>query len=137
MKKNITFCLLAFFVHFFMFRGMFTAFDSDTSSNTSGNSMATVLELIVTIASCLLVFFVIIIEKYQHVNFKNLIIFLLSLHCFFHFYWVAFFEYNLFNDSESFDTSSKVIILLYFVFELFLTYYVVNKLYNSEEQFNK
>jgi len=122
-----------FFIYFLIFRGMFTAFDSDTSSNTSGNSMATVLELMITIASCFLIFLIIMIEKYHQTNFKNLIIFLLSLHCFFHFYWVAFFEYNLLNDSESFSITAIIILLVYFFSELFLTLHVVNNLYRMEE----
>lgn len=136
MKKIFIIQLLMFFIHFLIFRGMFTAFDSDTSSNTSGNSMATVLELMITIASCFLILLIIMIEKYHQTNFKNLIIFLLSLHCFFHFYWVAFFEYNLLNDSESFSISAIVIVVVYFFSELFLTLYVVNNLYTMEEDKN-
>lgn len=134
MKKIFIIQLLMFFIHFLIFRGMFTAFDSDTSSNTSGNSMATVLELLITIGSCFLVFLIIIIEKYHQANFKNLIIFLLFLHCFFHFYWVAFFEYKLFNDLNSFDVTTIIIILGYFIFELFLTFHVVNIFYTLERE---
>ena len=111
MKKIITFCLLAFFIHFFIFRGLFTSLDSDMPQNTSGNLLLIVIEFIVTMILCCIIFIMVLIEKAVSTSFKYIYLFLLYLHCIFHFCCDAFFEYNLFTDSESFDTSS--VCLLY------------------------
>lgn len=134
MKKILNIGLLMFFIQSFIFRGLFTILDSYTPSGKSGNLMVTTLGFIATIIWCLIIVVVILIEKYAETSFKNIILFLLYVHCLFLFYWEAFFEYHLFNDSKSFDTSSIVIILIYFVFELAFTFYVVNRLYKEEEE---
>lgn len=134
MRKIVCLIVLMFFVHFLIIGAFFSILDSFRPSGKSGNIMATALELIVTMISCLIVCIVVLIEKYEKINLKNIIFFLLYLHCLFHFYWEAFFEYKLFNDSKSFDNLSIIIILMYFVCELFFTFYVINKLYKSEEE---
>jgi len=131
MKKIINFGLLAFFIQFFIFRGLFTSLDSYMPQNKSGNPLLIVLEIIVTIIVCWIIFILVLIEKAVTTSFKYIYLILLYLHCLFHFCCDAFFEYNLFNDSKSFDTVAIVIILSYFIFELFFTFYVINRMYKS------
>jgi len=133
MKKLLIFGFLIFFIHFFLFRGLFTSLDSYILENTSGNPILIALEVIVTIIICLIIFIIVFIEKVVETNLKYIYIFILYLHCIFHFCCDAFYEYNLFNDSKSFSISSIIIILIYFIFELFLTFYIVNKLYQSKD----
>ena len=129
MKKIIVLIALMFFVQFILFRGLFTACDSFTPSNTSGNIMLTALALIFTILSCCILFIILLIEKFKKINLKDLTLLILFLHCFLLFYWEAFVEYDLFNDSKSFTVQSIFTIIIYFIFELFLSFYLVNRLY--------
>jgi hypothetical protein len=89
--------------------------------------MLTALALFFTIASCCILLIILLIEKIKKLKLKNSILMILFLHCFFLFYWEAFVEYDLFNDSKSFDTLSISIIIFYFIFELFLSFYVVQR----------
>lgn len=132
MKKTIIFIILIFFVHFFLLRGLFSSLDHYTPLNTSGNPFASALELIISFIACCIIFIMAFIEKIVDTKLKYVYLFILSLHSIFQFYYIAFFEYNLFNDALSFDALSIVMISSYFVFELALTFYVINKLYTSK-----
>lgn len=134
MKKTIILIALMFFIQFILFRGLFTSFDLFKPSNTSGNIMLTTLALFFTIASCCILLMILLMEKIKKLELKNLILIILFLHCFLLFYWEAFVEYDLFNDSKSFDTLSISIIIFYFIFELFLSFYVVQRFYKSKEK---
>lgn len=131
--KKIIYLVMLMFIHFFSIGAFFALLDSYRPYGKSGNIMSTLLAFIITMTSCLILFIIILIEKYFNIRFKNIIISFLCLHCIFHFCWEAFFEYNLFKDSKSFSISSIVIILIYFIFELFLTFYMVNRLYKSKD----
>lgn len=132
MKKIVIFSFLIFFIQFFIFRGLFTSLDSYTPENTSGNPILIALEIIFSIIVCFIIFIIVLIEKTVRTSLKYIYIFVLCLHCIFHFCCDAFYEYDLFNDSKSFNTSAIVIILIYFAFELFLTIYIVDRLYKSK-----
>lgn len=129
MKKTVVFIFFIFFVQFIIFRGLFTSLDSCTPLNTSGNPFAVVIELITSFITCWTIFVIALIEKSVNTSLKYVFLFLLYLHCIIQFYCIAFYEYNLFHDSQSFDRISKIIILSYFVFELFMTFYLVKRLY--------
>ncbi|MFC0779917.1 hypothetical protein [Flavobacterium sp. HJSW_4] len=131
MKKIICFIFLAFFNQFFIFRGLFSYLDSYTPENTSGNLILLALEMAVVVIVCFTIFILAIIERAVTTNLKYIYLSLLCLHCIFQFCCVAFFEYDLFNDPKSFDFSAITTILSYFVLELFIIYYVVNRLYKS------
>lgn len=134
MKKNIIILILIFFVQYFLLEAFFVRLDAYTPWNKTGNPMASALSFIFTIFSCVIMFVVLALEKLNKTQFKKIVLFILFVHCVLHFFWEAFFEYNLFTDSESFDISSVIIILTYFLFELILTFYVINRLYKSEDK---
>ncbi|MFZ0599429.1 MAG: hypothetical protein WAM46_20745 [Flavobacterium sp.] len=131
MKKLLFLEPLLFCIHFFIFRALFTSLDSYTPLDRSGSLIATIIALFVALFFCLIMLIVVIIEKYRRASLKNTVLVVLYFNCLFHFFWEAFFEYDLFNDQQSFSTSAIITILIYFVFELFLTFYLVNRLYKK------
>ncbi|OXA94902.1 hypothetical protein SAMN06265346_102238 [Flavobacterium hercynium] len=134
MNKFFVFGFLILFINFFFFRGLFSSLDSYTPNNTSGNPFAVFLAIAVTILFLVIVCMLLLIEKVMEVNLKNTLLCILLFHCLFHFVLDSFFEYDLFHDTKSFSLSAIIIILIYFIVELFLTFYLVSKMYKSSEE---
>lgn len=133
MKKIAVLLTIMFFVHFVILGVFFVRLDSYKPFNTSGNPMATAIAFIFTLLCCLIIFIILVLEKHMVKRFKKAVLLILLIHCFLHFCWEAFFEFDLFGDSKSFDDSAIVTILFYFIFESFSTYYVIYRLYRTKE----
>ncbi|GAA3784283.1 hypothetical protein GCM10022423_46940 [Flavobacterium ginsengiterrae] len=74
-----------------------------------------------------------VIEYRMKFNYKNIMLFLVFGNCFLGFYLCSFSEYKLFSSPERFNNLSIIIVLIYFAFELALTFYILNKLYDDHD----
>lgn len=127
---------LLFFIHLFFLELFFLELDEyiPKYNGDTDHGMHFLVALFYTFLIFILSIFLLFIEYKIERDYKKSMIFLLYINSFLNFYLAAFSQFPLFSNSKRFDTYSQVIILLYFIFELFLTYYIVNnKIYKSEE----
>jgi hypothetical protein len=134
--KLLYISFLLFFIHLFVLEFFFLKLDGDVSKHNGDTDygmhflVAFFYTFLIFILSILLLFIEYKIER----NYKKSMIFLLYINSFLNFHLAAFSQFPLFSNSERFATSSKVIISLYFIFELFITHYIVStKIYKSEQ----
>lgn len=134
MKKIITTGFLMFFVHFFILMGFFAMLNDYNPKHYEGVShpIFMIIALYCTIILYILVIILIIIEYMMKFDYKGIMLFLVYGNCFLEFYINSIYQFQLFTRPERYNISSIIIILIYFVFELLLTFYVVNRLYKSK-----
>lgn len=124
-----------FFVHCFILNLFLGRLDKYIPSY-NGDSNHGVYVMIAIFFTCIffsLSIIIILIEKRMLLHYKRIMFFVAYSNCLIDFYVSSLTEYRLFSSPERFDTSSIVAILIYFILELFLTYFVVNSLYKSEK----
>lgn len=132
MKKILKLILLMIFVHFFLLEAFFANLETYSASQ-SGRSVLLVIDVFVITLAVIGVIIIAIYEKYTGRIAKIATYLVLYSNCIYLFYWQSNYERQLFTRPERFDTFSIVIILVYFVCELIFTFYVIDKLYKSEE----
>lgn len=140
MGKIFKLILLMIFVHFFLLEAFFAnlEIDAPNESTHSGSAILLVIDVFVIILSTIFLLIIEIYEKYTKKKAKKkakIATYLILLsNCIYLFYWQSIQERQIFTRSERFDNSSIVIISIYFVFELFFTFYFINKWYKSGEE---
>lgn len=134
MKKVVHIGLLIFPVHFFILLGFFARLDSYVPKHYEGtvHPIFTAIAMFITFVIYILTIILVIIENRMKFDYRGIMMFLVLGNCFQQFYINSFYQFRLFTRPESYDIIGKVIILLYFVLELFLSFYVVNRLYKKE-----
>ncbi|MWB96731.1 hypothetical protein GON26_20400 [Flavobacterium sp. GA093] len=134
MKKIIYIGFLMFIIHSFILMGFFTR-NTNIPEYYQGldrglySAIAFSISIIIYIVSIILI----ILEYQMKTSYKKVMLFLVFGNCLLEFYINLVYQYRFFTKPEWFNTSSKIIILLYFIFELILTFYVVNRLYKSDD----
>lgn len=73
MIKIIIILILMLFVQYFLLEAFFVRFDAYTSWNKTGNPMASALPFIFTISSCVIMFVVLALEKFNKKQFKKIV----------------------------------------------------------------
>jgi hypothetical protein len=140
MKKTFNLVLLMIFIHFFLLESFFANLKMDVHSSyqsaQSGRAILLVIDFFVITLAIIGLIIIAVYEKYTGKVAKIATCLIVFSNCICLFYWQSNYEWQLFTRPEWFDTSAIVIILIYFVFELFLTFYVVNRLYKSENTAN-
>jgi predicted permease len=140
MKKIFNLVLLMVFIHFFLLEAFFANLEMDVHSSyqsaQSGWAILLVIDVFVIALAITGLIIIAIYEKYTGKMAKIATYLVLFSNCIYLFYWQSTYERQMFTRPERFETSSIVIILIYFVFELFLTFYVINRLYKSEDTAN-
>ncbi|MEL1255779.1 hypothetical protein AAEO57_18445 [Flavobacterium sp. DGU38] len=134
MKKIVYIGLLIFLVHFFVLLGFLARLDNYVPKHYEGTGHAifTAIAMFITFVIYTLTIILVIIENRMKFDYKGIMMFLVLGNCLQQFYINSFYQFRLFTRPESYDTIGKVIILTYFLFELILTFYVINRLYKSE-----
>ena len=135
MKKILYLGFLFFFINAFILNLFFSKLDARVLyyNGDTDNSVHFIVALFFTFIIYILSIIVVFIEYRMEFDYKNVIIFLAYTNVILQFYLTAFSEYRLFSSPERFDELSIIIILTYFVCELIFTFYVIDKLYKSEE----
>ncbi len=135
MKKILYIAFLLFFVHLFFLEFFFSKLDSYTPKyNGDGDhGMHFLITCFFTFVIFIMIVFLAIIEHKMEFDYKNIMFFLVYANCLLVFYLTAFSEYPFFTNHNRFNIFSKIIILIYFVVELFFSYYIVNRLYRSDD----
>jgi hypothetical protein len=133
MKKILYLAFLMFFAHAIILNLLFGKLDSYSPkyNGDTDHSIHFIIALFYTFIIYTLAIIVGFIEYKMEFEYKELTLFLVYLNCLLQFYFSAFSEYSLLSSPERFDNLSIVIIVIYFVFELFFSFYVVNRLYKS------
>ena len=119
------------FVHFFLLEAFFANLETYSPSQ-SGRSVLLVIDVFVITLAVIGVIIIAIYENYTGRMAKIATYLVLYSNCIYLFYWQSNYERQLFTRPDRFDTSSIVIILVYFVCELIFTFHIINKLYKSE-----
>lgn len=124
-----------FFAQAFILNAFFSRLDAriPNYNGESDHGMHFIVAIFFTFIMYILSIILIFIEYRMEFYYKNVMLFIVYTNCLLQFYFTAFSEYRLFSSPERFDISSRIIILIYFVFELYLTFYVVNRLYKLKE----
>lgn len=127
---------LLFFIHLFTLNFFFSKLCLSVPKNNgmTGEALLFMIAYFFAFVLFILTLILMFIEYKMDFDYKNIMLFLVYSNCFLMFY-LANLKRSIFSTSEEyFYLSSKVMILLYFIFELFLTYYIVNnKIYKSQE----
>ncbi|OXG02969.1 hypothetical protein SAMN05444146_1245 [Flavobacterium johnsoniae] len=135
MKKIALISFLMFFVHFFILIVLFTRLNAYIPKHYESNDRGifTLIAFYLTFLLYALSVILVIVEKLMRVKYKWGMYFLLYLNCLSVFCINAFYQYHLFNNPKCFVTSSIVIILIYLLFELMVTFYVTKILYTKNK----
>lgn len=123
---------LMFFAHFFLLESFFASLELYVE-NQSGRAILLVIDFFIIICAIAFLIMIEIYEKSTSKKAKIATYFVVFSNCISLFYWQSNYERQIFTRTERFDTSSIAIILIYFIFELLLTYYLISRLYKSEE----
>jgi hypothetical protein len=127
---------LLFFIHLFTLNFFFSKLCLSVPKNNgmTGEALLFMISYFFAFVLFILTLILMFIEYKMDFDYKNIMLFLVYSNCFLMFY-LANLKHNLFsNTHDCFDLSSKIIISLYFIFELFITHYIVsNKIYKSEQ----
>lgn len=136
MKKVIKLIILMIFTHFFLLEALFANLEINDPHNStqSGWAILLVIDVFIVILSTISLVIIGIYENYTHISAKIATYLIVFSNCICLFYWQSIHERQIFTRPERFDTFSKIIILIYFVFELVFTFYVIDKLYKSKEE---
>jgi len=135
MRKIISITFLMFFIHSFILEivvGRLDAYIPKYNGDTD-HGMHFIVALFFTAIIYMLSVILIIIEYRMEFNYKGIMLFLVFGNSLLEFFMCSFYEYKLFSSPERFDTTSIIIVLIYFTFELILTYYMINRLYQTEQ----
>lgn len=134
MKKIIVIALLMFFIQFLILVGFFVRLNRYIPNHyeASDHAVYSMIALFFTFIIFILSVILVLIEYWMTSNYKEIMLFLAYSNCFLQFYVNSFFQFQLFTRPEKYNVSAIIIILMYFILELFLTFYVVNRLYKSQ-----
>jgi len=125
-----------FFVHsisLFLILSKMNALISE-DDRTPGRGIYFIIAMAFTTIIYSIVLGIIWIEKQMDIKYKSIVLFLAYGNCLLEFYFNSTLQFQLFERPDRFDHLAIFFILLYFIFELFLTYYIVNnKMYKSDE----
>jgi hypothetical protein len=133
MKKILTLSFLMFFVHSFFLEFLFEKFDNYTKhyNGDTDHGMHFIIALFFAFIFFILTIVLVYIEHKMDFFYKSIIFFLSYGNCLLQFYMCSFSEYRLFANSERFNYLSISVILFYFILELYLTFYFINRFYKS------
>lgn len=134
MKKIILIGFLMFIIQSFILVGFF-ARNTNIPEYYQGlnRGLYSIIAFSITIILYIISIILVIIEYQMKTNYKKVILFLALGNCLLEFYINLIYQYRFFTKPEWFDTSSIIIILSYFVFELIFTFYLINILYKSKD----
>lgn len=134
MKKIMFIGFLMFVIQSFILVGFF-ARNTNIPEYYQGlnRGLYSIIAFSITIILYIVSIILVILEYQMKTDYKKVILFLAFGNCLFEFYINLVYQYRFFTKPEWFDTSSVIIIFSYFVFELIFTFYIINKLYKSED----
>lgn len=102
-------------------------------SSTPGNGIYFIIALFFSLIIYVITIILVLIEKRTEFNCKNIMMFFVFINCLQEFFFNSILQYQFLKSPERFDISAIISILIYFIFELLLTYYLVNRLYKTTE----
>lgn len=124
-----------FFIHFFFLLIFLTRLNAYIPKHyeSNGHPIYLVIAFFLTILLYSLSIILICLEYYMKFKHKGIMMFLVFGNCILEFYINSFYQFQLYSRPERYDTLAISIILTYFACELIFTFYVIDKLYKSEE----
>ncbi len=134
MRKIIFLAFLIFFVHSISLFLLLANMNECTSekSTTPDNGIYSFIAFFCSFIIYLLIIILVILEKLMKSHYKLTMFLLVYINCVIEFYLNSITQYHLFTNSERFNNTAITIIIVYFTFELFLTYYVITRFYKTE-----
>jgi len=135
MRKLITVSFLMFFVHAIVLELIVGGLDEYITkyNGDTDHGIHFMIAFFFTFIFFILSIVLVITEYRMEFDYKNIMLFLVFGNCLLEFYMCCFSQYKLFESPERFDILSILTILIYFIFELFLTFYLVDKMYKFKE----
>ncbi len=120
-----------FFLHFFILESLFASVELNKNIQ-SGRAILIAIDIFIIFLAIIALIIITIYERYTGRRAKTATYLVVLSNCICLFYWQSNYERQMFTRPDRFDISSIIIILLYFALELFLTFYIVNRLYRSK-----
>ncbi|GAA3784296.1 hypothetical protein GCM10022423_46960 [Flavobacterium ginsengiterrae] len=135
MKKILSIGCLMFFVHFFILLVFFTRLNVYVPKHYESNDhgIYSIITLFFSFIIYIVSIILVLVEYKMKIGYKWIMLFLMYSNCLLEFYINTFYQFQLFTRPERYNISAIIIILIYFAFELVLTYYVIIKLYKTNE----